>query len=432
VAAERHAAAPTLGGGIAIGLDVGTSGVRAALVDAAGVALALGAAPLDRGRRVDPEAWWVAVEGALDTLRGEAGFAAVRAIAVDGTSGTLLAVDAAGRPLGPARMYNEPAASCALRAVRDAAPPDSAALGPASPLAKALDLQVLPGAARLLHQADWVAGRFLGRFDRTDESNALKTGYDPAARRWPDWLARAGLRTELLPAAAECGAPLGEVTPAAARRFGLPPGVVVAAGTTDGCASFLASGARAPGEGVTALGSSMALKLACDRPLTAPEFGVYSHRLGGIWLAGGASNSGGAALARHFDAASLARLSARIDPSRPSGLDYYPLPSAGERFPRADAALAPRETPRPADDAAFPHGLLEGIARIEALGYRRLAELGAPALRSVRGVGGGARNAVWGAIRARVLGVPLVPAASEEAAVGAAALALRALEPAAG
>lgn len=70
MAAERHAAAPTLGGGIAIGLDVGTSGVRAALVDAAGVALALGAAPLDRGRRVDPEAWWVAVEGALDTLRG--------------------------------------------------------------------------------------------------------------------------------------------------------------------------------------------------------------------------------------------------------------------------------------------------------------------------------------------------------------------------
>jgi len=141
------------------------------------------------------------------------------------------------------------------------------------------------------------------------------------ARGWPDRLPRAGLRAELLPAAAEPGAPLGEVMPAVARRFGWPSGVIVAAGTTDGCASFLAAGARAPGERVTALGSSLALKLACDRPVAAPEHGVYSHRLpGGTWLAGGASNGGGAALARHFDPAALERLSARIDASRPSGL----------------------------------------------------------------------------------------------------------------
>ncbi len=416
--------------GVAVGIDVGTSGVRAALVDAAGAAVAFGAAPLERGRRADPEAWWAAAEAALDALRRRADLAVVRAVAVDGTSGTVLAVDAAGRPLAPARMYNEPAQPAASRAVDDAAPPDSAARGPASPLAKALGLQALPGAARLLHQADWIAGRLSGRFDRTDENNALKTGYDPVARRWPDWLARAGLRPDLLPAVVEPGAPLGEAAPAVAHRFGWPPGVTVAAGTTDGCASFLAAGAGAPGEGVTALGSSLALKLACDRPVSAPESGVYSHRLpGGLWLAGGASNSGGAALARHFDPAALERLSARIDASRPSGLDYHPLPGPGERFPFADPGLAPRETPRPADDAAFLHGLLEGVARVEALGYRRLAEAGAPPLRSVRSAGGGARNATWTAIRARVLAVPMVPAASEEAAVGAAALALRALGP---
>lgn len=420
-----------MGEGVAVGIDVGTSGVRAALVDAAGAVIALGAAPLERRRGADPEAWWAAAEAALDALRRRADLAAVRAVAVDGTSGTLLAVDAAGRPLAPARMYNELAAPGALRAVEDAAPPDSAARGPASPLAKALELQTLPGAARLLHQADWIAGSLLGRFDRTDENNALKTGYDPVARRWPDWLPLAGLRAELLPDAVEPGAPLGEAAPAVARRFGWPPGVVVAAGTTDGCASFLAAGAQAPGEGVTALGSSLAIKLACDRPVWAPQYGVYSHRLpGGVWLAGGASNSGGAALARHFDPAALERLSARIDASRLSGLDYYPLPGPGERFPMADPAFAPRETPRPADDAAFLHGLLEGVARVEALGYRRLAELGAPPpLRSVRSAGGGARNPAWTAIRARMLGVPLVPAASEEAAVGAAALALRALRP---
>ena len=100
--------------------------------------------------------------------------------------------------------------------------------------------------------------------------------------------------------------------------------------------------------------------------------------------------------------------------------DYYPLPGPGERFPFADPYLPPRETPRPADDARFLQGLLEGIARIEALGYQRLAGLGGPALVSIRTVGGGARNAAWTAIRRRALGVELLPAKSEEAAVGAA------------
>jgi sugar (pentulose or hexulose) kinase len=75
----------------------------------------------------------------------------------------------------------------------------------------------------------------------------------------------------------------------------------------------------------------------------------------------------------------------------------------------------------------FLHGLLEGIGRIEALGYRRLADLGGPMLAAVRTVGAGARNAAWTGIRSRMLGVDLSPARSEEAAVGAAMLALRAM-----
>ncbi|MGH7108120.1 MAG: FGGY-family carbohydrate kinase, partial [Acetobacteraceae bacterium] len=105
----------------------------------------------------------------------------------------------------------------------------------------------------------------------------------------------------------------------------------------------------------------------------------------------------------------------------------YPLLRPGERFPIADPTWPARLEPRPADDAAFLYGLLEGIARIEALGFRRLAELGGPPLRSIRTVGGGARNTTWTAIRARILGVPLLPARSREAAVGTASLALTAL-----
>ncbi len=89
--------------------------------------------------------------------------------------------------------------------------------------------------------------------------------------------------------------------------------------------------------------------------------------------------------------------------------------------------MPPRETPRPKDDIRFLHGLLEGIAQIEALGYRRLADLGGPTLAKMRTVGTGARNTAWTEIRRRVLGVDLMPARSEEAALGVATLALKAL-----
>ena len=413
--------------GVAIGIDVGTSGVRAALVDADGAPVAWGEAKLPAEVRREPEAWCRAVAAALDALRAGADFSDVRAIAVDGTSGTVLPVDAAGVPLGPASLYNDPADPALVARVAAVAPAESAAHGATSPLAKLLAMQDVPGTAKVLHQADWIAGRLSGRFGASDENNALKTGYDPVARRWPDWLGATGARRLVLPDVREPGTVVAPITPDAATRFGLPRDARLVAGTTDGCAAFLATGATEAGEGVTSLGSTLTIKLLSDVPVFAPRFGIYSHRLLGRWLPGGASNTGGAALARHFDPAAMARLSAGIDPARDSGLDYYPLPAPGERFPIADPALPPRESPRPARDEDFLHALLEGIARVEALAYARLVELGAPPLRRVRSVGGGARNAAWTALRARILGVDLFPARSEETAVGAAALALRAL-----
>lgn len=393
-----------------------------------GAARAAGAARIDPARRRDPGALWAAVAEALAGLD----LAGIAALAVDGTSGTLLPIAADGAPLGPLSLYNDLADPVHVAAVAAAAPPASAARGTTSPLARALGLQATPGIAGLLHEADWVAGQFCGRFDATDETNALKTGYDPVARAWPDWLARARLRAALLPAALAPGAPMGRVTPGAARRFGLSDDAIVAAGTTDGCASFLATGADQPGDAVTALGSTLAIKLLSDAPVCAPEYGVYSHRLLGRWLPGGASNAGGAALAQFFTPGQLAALSQRIDPARPSPYDFYPLPAPGERFPVSDPALPPRVAPRPADDTDFLHGLLEGLARIEALGYRRLAQLGAPTVRRVLTAGGGAANPAWTAIRARVLGVPVLEAPVTEAAYGAALLAARALGPDAG
>jgi sugar (pentulose or hexulose) kinase len=228
----------------------------------------------------------------------------------------------------------------------------------------------------------------------------------------------------LLPRAHAPGAALGRIAPEMAAALGLGTATIVHAGTTDSIAAFLAAAAPHPGRAVTSLGSTLAVKLMSTVRVDVPELGLYAHRLGGGWLVGGASNTGGAVLAELFAPPDIARLSALIDPDRASPLDYYPLRAPGERFPTADPDLPPRMTPRPDDDAAFLHGLLEGIARIERDAYAAMARHGAtPAPSEIVTAGGGAANATWTRIRARVLGLPVVAARAPEAAVGAARLA---------
>jgi len=209
----------------------------------------------------------------------------------------------------------------------------------------------------------------------------------------------------------------------AAKATGLSSGALVIAGTTDGCASFLATGAASPGDGVTALGSTLTIKLLSNTPVCAPEYGIYSHRIGDSWLAGGASNTGGKVLSEYFSPEQINNLSHDIDTSTPSALDYYPLTSPGERFPINDSQLAPRLSPRPEDDAQFLYGMLDGMASIEQLAYRRLGELGAPALTNIRTVGGGSQNSTWTTIRRQRLNVDFKPSQSDQAAVGTARLA---------
>ena len=408
---------------LALGIDIGTSGVRCAVLAPGGDAIALTAASMEEvGTDLRaPLIWQGALEIALDRLLHEISADRIGALAIDGTSGTVLAVDGSGAPIGRAYMYNDPVEGDEIvAAIANVAPRESAGQGANSGLARAIALQSLPGVTKILHQADWIAGLLSNASLGSDESNSLKTGYDPIARCWPCWLAGTGLRVGLLPRVS----PAGAVTGLTSGSFGLPPGIPIVAGVSDGCASFLATGAARPGDGVTALGTTLTIKLLSDRPIFAPEYGIYSHRIGDIWLAGGASNTGGDALAAHFTTDQIAALSAYINPGQTSGLDYYPLPRPGERFPINDLTMSPRLEPRPGDDVVFLHGLLEGIARIEALGYQRLAEMGAPELRSIRTVGGGAANTTWQAIREKTLKVPAASVQSDSAAAGVARLAL--------
>ncbi|MCV9961593.1 FGGY-family carbohydrate kinase [Pararhizobium sp. BT-229] len=412
---------------LVIGIDIGTSGARAVAMDAGFGVVACGSSRLSdfSADHRDPVVWWKAVCTALGQVLDAIDGTQVKAIAIDGTSGTMLPVDAAGTPLSVPMMYNDPVVDAdILGRITAQAPQESAAHGATSGLAKVLTFQSIPDVFRVIHQADWLAGHFTGLYDVSDENNALKTGYDPVSRTWPEWIGETGARIEFLPDVLPAGAPIAGISDAAATAFGLPDDVVIVAGTTDGCASFLATGADQPGDAVSALGTTLTVKMLSDRPLFAPEYGLYSHRIGDMWLAGGASNTGGVVLSAHFDNERIAALSAEIDPSTDSGLDYYPLVQDGERFPVNDPRMKPRMSPRPENDAAFLKAIFEGIAGVEKLAYDRLASLGSPALRSIRTVGGGARNPVWTAIRNRKMPVPFLSVISEEAAAGAARLAL--------
>jgi xylulokinase len=409
---------------LCLGIDLGTSGARAVVLDPEGLVVGAGKSALSdhAGGPRSPAAWWSATQHAVRAALADVKARDVVALAVDGTSGTMLPIDARGTPLSEGVMYNDVCTDADLLArITAASPATTAARGATSGLARAVQL-LSKAPALVIHQADWIAGQFSGRWI-SDENNALKTGYDPVSGQWPDWIAQV-IDPAILPQVVAPGTVVGQI---GKNAFGLGADCQVVAGTTDGCASFLATGAAQAGDGVTALGSTLTIKLLSDQPVFAPQFGIYSHKILGLWLAGGASNSGGNALLSQFRAEQIAALSSQIDPETDTGLSYYPLPGPGERFPVNDPNLAPVMGPRPKSDSAHLKAMFEGIATIEAQAYRRLAELGAPALRSVRSVGGGAANPVWTRIRERRLSVAMPDPLSGEAAYGTARLARSAL-----
>jgi sugar (pentulose or hexulose) kinase len=419
-----------------LGLDLGTSGCRGIVINE--FADVSAEARVDLESTIDSKghhqqhahSWWQAVTVVIRQLAKQIDLNRIVALSVDGTSGSVLLCDKDGEPLHDALMYNDARASDEVKTLQRLGIDNSAILSPTSGLAKLLWLKqqdFSQHAHFFLHQADWINGKLLNRFGDSDVNNCLKSGYDPVNQQWPGYFSQLDINPEWLPEVHQLGDELGTINNNIAQQLGLNYETRIITGTTDSTAAIIATGAHKIGEAVTSLGSTLVTKVLSDKPVLNTEYGVYSQPFANHWLVGGASNSGGAVLKQYFSEQQLDNLTNQLEPDKSTGLDYYPLPSVGERFPVNNPNKLSRTTPRPKNDVVFFQGLLESIARIEQQAYQRMKELGAPYPTHVITCGGGATNQAWQKIRQHFLNVPVEVAQQQEAAYGMALLARNAI-----
>jgi sugar (pentulose or hexulose) kinase len=406
-----------------LGIDFGTSGARAVVIDEQKIIAAETKDDFVQGNcliKTWQKVLYNLIEKIPKYIRKQ-----IKAMAINGTSATVLLCDAQGNPLHEPILYNDSRGKVVLQDLKEIVPSNHLVLSASSSLAKLYwwyQQPIFAQAAYFLHQADWLAFLLHGKLGLSDYHNALKLGYDVENLTYPNWLKKLPFFS-LLPQIFAPGTPVGEINQEIGDRFDLPKDCLVKTGTTDSIAAFLASGVTQPGEAVTSVGSTLVLKLLSNTRIEDSLHGIYSHKLGDLWLTGGASNTGGAVLRHFFSDAELEHLSSKINPNLASPLNYYPLLKPGDRFPINEPNLPPQLEPRPEEAADFLHGLLESIAKIEARGYKLLQQLGATNLTKVYTAGGGAKNAIWNQIRQRHLQVPVVKSQQTEAAYGTAVLA---------
>jgi len=432
-----------------LGLDCGTSGLKALLIDESGAPVASAARayaperPKPGWSEQDPDAWRAAMADAIAELRRSKAEAlgAVTAIGFSGQMHGAVLLDRSDRPVRPAILHNDgrAAAEAAELALRH---PDLAAIVGVKPMAGFIGPKLLwlkrhePESRRridaVLCPKDYLRLELTG--ERATDMSDAAGGWmlDEAARRWSsEAIAACEAECAWAPPLLEGSAAAGEIRPAIADALGLPRGAVIAAGGGDAAVGAIGLGAIAPGEAFISLGTATQLIVATDRYLSAPEKLVHSfaHALPARWYAMAAMLNGAGALAfagrlLGSDPGALEREAAQ-GYEGPGRLLFLPYLS-GERTPLDDSEargvlFGLGEATSRADVA---RAVMEGVALTLAEARDCLAAAGATIERAGL-IGGGAKSALWTRMIAAATGLTVVRMAGGETgpALGAARLA---------
>lgn len=432
-----------------LGLDLGTSGVKALLIDAGQNAVGAGHGALDVARphpgwsEQDPAAWIAACEAAIGELKAahSDALAAVEGIGLSGQMHGATLLDAADAVLRPCILWND-TRSHAEAARLDADPKFRAVTGnivfpgftaPKLVWVWANEPDIFARVAKVLLPKDylrlWLSGEHI-----SEMSDAAGTAWlDVGKRRWAaELLAATGLDEKHMPMLVEGTERAGALRAGLAAQWGMRAGVPIAGGAGDNAASACGMGTVGEGHAFVSLGTSGVLFAANAAYLPDPESAVHTfcHALPHTWHQMGVILSATDSLnwLARIAGKDAATLTAELGDAlrAPSGVTFLPYLS-GERTPHNDAAIRgafvglAHESGR----AALTQAVLEGVAFAFRDSLEALKAAGTR-LERVTAIGGGSRSRYWLKAIATALGIPVdVPADGDfGAAFGAARLGL--------
>lgn len=416
-----------------LGIDIGTSSVKAILVDDSQRLVDQESAPLsvERPRPLwseqDPDAWWQATNTAMAALKERQG-AALSDVAGIGLSGQMhgaTLLDASDRPLRPCILWNDGRAGAECAELEQREPRSRAITGniamPGFTAPKLLwvarhEPDIFASVARVLLPKDYVRLQMTGSAASDMSDSAGTLWLDTGARAWsPEMLAATGLGERQMPELFEGSAPTGTLRAEIATAWGVPETAVVAGGAGDNAAGAVGTGVVAPGQAFLSLGTSGVIFAASDgfRPNAEQAVHAFCHALPGTWHQMSVILSAAACLTwvtRLMGAANEAAMMAEAANAQSGGSGPIFLPYlSGERTPHNDPNAMgvfygmTHETRR----ADMVRSVLEGVAFALADGRDALAAAGTR-IDELSVIGGGARSPFWGRILASVLDRPLV------------------------
>ena len=438
-----------------LGLDIGTSSVKALLIGLDQRTVAEASAPLAVSRphplwsEQNPDDWFDGVEGAVAAIRGQApaAFTALAGVGLSGQMHGATLLDGADRPLRPAILWNDGRSFAECVELRRRVPDVEKRTGnlvmpgftaPKMLWVAAREPEVAKATKRVLLPKDFVRLRLSGEAV-SEMSDASGTSWlDVGQRRWDETLlAASGLSIAAMPRLVEGSEVSAHLSPAVAKAWGLEGRrIPIAGGGGDNAASAIGVGATAAGAGFVSLGTSGVVFSVTDRFVSLPErtLHAFCHALPNRWHGMSVMLSAAAALAwiadvlgRGQDIGGLvasAEVLARSKRSIAAAPIFLPYLS-GERTPHNDAEatgmFAGLRASHGADALAF--AVIEGVAFAFADGVDVLDAAGARPVRPLF-VGGGARSKFWGQMIADVTGltIDLAEGAEAGAALGAARL----------